>query len=310
MLHSRLDVQRRREHHVPHGATSVRPRRGAASAPCPLAEGSYISYNTDMTRHSQNSRTPRSNRRSQVSGAKSSRSEPVQSKDARSRSTRSKASGKARTSGRDGSNLGTGLAASALAEAPRRKSDAKERLARAESVVANNLPLGDLRELTIQAEQAAAAIEDGDPAGTSTLTGEALPSAAEMERIELANLRRAFAERKRVLRGALTVAQVAELLGKGRQYPHDRRKARSLLAVKDSGQWFFPRWQFDPEGPDGAIPGLPQVLRAMRGPISGLGQVRWFTTPKSLLNGRTPLEAMTEGDVDEVIVEAESIGAS
>jgi excisionase family DNA binding protein len=121
---------------------------------------------------------------------------------------------------------------------------------------------------------------------------------------------RAFSERRALLAQALSVAEVAELLGVGRQTPHDRAKAGTLLAVKENGRLVFPDWQFDPDGPDGVLPGLPEVLRAMRGPISALGRVRWFLTPKSLMRGRTPLEALRAGDVDEVIHEADSIGVS
>ena len=192
----------------------------------------------------------------------------------------------------------------------RTKKEARQRLVDAEAQLAEALPFQDLKELTAHAERAAAAVDVEEPAGTSVLTGEELPSAAELRRIRFVNLQRAFGERQRVLQQALTVNEVAELFGKGRQYPHDRRKAGTLIGIKDSGQWFFPAWQFDPEGPDGVIAGLPQVVKEMRGPISDLGRIRWFVTPKPLLEGRTPLLALADGDVDEVIAEAESIGAS
>jgi hypothetical protein len=192
----------------------------------------------------------------------------------------------------------------------RTKEEARKRLVDAEAQLAEALPFRDLKELAAHAERAAAAVDPNGPAGMSALTDEELPSASDLRRIRFVNLRRAFAERQRILQQALTVNEVAELFGKGRQYPHDRRKAGSLIGMKDSGQWFFPAWQFDPEGPDGVIAGLPGVVKAMRGPISDLGQIRWFVTPKPLLEGRTPLQALADGDVDEVIAEAESIGAS
>ena len=63
-------------------------------------------------------------------------------------------------------------------------------------------------------------------------------------------------------------------------------------------------------GSDGVVAGLPEVLRAMRGPISALGRIRWFVTPKPLMEGRTPLEALRAGDVGDVIREAHAIGVS
>ena len=106
------------------------------------------------------------------------------------------------------------------------------------------------------------------------------------------------------------MSDVAALLGVGRQTPHDRQKTGTLLGVKDRGQWRFPAWQFDPDGPDGVIAGLPEVIRSMRRPVSDVGRVRWFITPKPLLRGRTPLDALRAGEVDEVVAEAEALGAS
>jgi hypothetical protein len=52
------------------------------------------------------------------------------------------------------------------------------------------------------------------------------------------------------------------------------------------------------------------VIGAMRGPLSDVGRVRWFITPKPLLGGRTPLDALRAGDVNEAIAEARALGAS
>jgi len=192
----------------------------------------------------------------------------------------------------------------------RTKDEAKRRLVDASVRVAESLPLTKIKQMAVEAEEAAAALDKSASAGTSALTGREMPSPAELKTMKLANLRREFAERRRIVEDSLSVTEVAELLGKGRQYPHDRRKAGSLLGIKDNGQWFFPVWQFDPEGADGVVPGLQQVLKEMHGPIGDLGRVRWFITRKPLLEGRTPLAALAEGDTEDVIAEAESIGAS
>lgn len=146
--------------------------------------------------------------------------------------------------------------------------------------------------------------------GRSRLTGDELPSHAQMRKVRFENLQRAFGARRELLRETLTVSQVAELLGSGRQTPHACRKAGRLLAVRDGGRWRFPVWQFDPAAPDGVIAGLPGVLRALRGRLTELARVSWFLTPKPLLDGRTPLEALKAGDIDDVIAEAASVGAS
>ena len=204
--------------------------------------------------------------------------------------------------------------AATLADRPRRRSrsraHAAERLEQADRRLAGGLALSEVDAIVAEAEHAAALLDDPDASRVSPLTGETLPSAQEMARVRRANLMRAFAERRMLLTEAMGVAEVAELLGVGRQTPHDRVKAETLLAVKENGKLMFPDWQFDPEGADGVLAGLPEVLRAMRGPISALGRVRWFVTPKPLMDGRTPLEALRAGDVDDVIREAQSIGVS
>jgi hypothetical protein len=193
----------------------------------------------------------------------------------------------------------------------RSKAHAAERLQAADRRLADVLPLREVDEMVAVAEAAAAAAGDGAPTRTSPVTGEALPAAGDMAQVRRANLLRAFAERRRLLAGALSVADVAELLGVGRQTPHDRARAGTLLAVKENGRLVFPDWQFDPEGPDGVVAGLPDVLRAMSDrPISALGRVRWFLTPKPLMGGRSPLDALRAGDVAAAAGEAEAIGVS
>jgi hypothetical protein len=189
---------------------------------------------------------------------------------------------------------------------------AKLRLREADARLADTLSLAELNALAEMTERVAASVAaDADlSSGASLLTDEKLPPRSEIEVASYDRLRLAFAERQRLLSGALSVAQVATLLGTGRQTPHDRRKAGTLIAVKDRGEWRFPDWQFDPAGPDGIVEGLAETLRALEGPMSYLATVAWFVTPKSLLGGRTPLQALRERDLAAVLTEAESVRAS
>jgi hypothetical protein len=149
-----------------------------------------------------------------------------------------------------------------------------------------------------------------ESAGVSVLTGEALPARADVAAAHLRNVQRAFLQRRQMLAETITVKEAADLLGIGRQSLHDRLKTASVLAVKDREQWRFPLWQFDPEGPDGILDGLPETLRALRGPISDVGKVRWFLTPKDVLDGDTPLSALRAGNADDVVQAAQALGAS
>jgi excisionase family DNA binding protein len=204
-------------------------------------------------------------------------------------------------------------AAATAVTRPRRsrsRAHAAERLERADRRLAGALPLSDIDDIVAEAEHAAELVDAPGSARVSKLTGDVLPGPREMARIRRANLLRAFSERRALLAEALSVAEVAELLGVGRQTPHDRVKAGTLLAVKENGKLIFPDWQFDPDGADGVLVGLPEVLRAIQGPISPMGRIRWFVTPKPLMDGRAPLEALRAGDVDIVVREAQAIGVS
>lgn len=140
------------------------------------------------------------------------------------------------------------------------------------------------------------------------LTGGREYGRQERSALEMATLARSFKRRRELLEGSLTASQVADLLGTTRQTPHDRVKSDTLLAVLDRGARRFPVWQFDPEGPDGVVEGLPEVLRALH--TSPLAKVSWFARLNQYLEGQTPLEALREGQIEVVRSAAETVGTS
>ena len=142
----------------------------------------------------------------------------------------------------------------------------------------------------------------------AALTGGREYGRQERSALEMATLARSFRRRKELLEGALTAPQVAKLLDTTRQTPHDRVKSGALLAVLDRGVWRFPTWQFDPEGPDGVIEGLPDVLRTLH--ASPLAKASWLLRPNQYLEGRTPLEMLREGRREAVRSAAETVGTS
>jgi len=94
--------------------------------------------------------------------------------------------------------------------------------------------------------------------------------------------------RRELLAPCIGTSEVVSLLGlRNRQTPLDRIKARTLLAIRDQGQWRFPLWQFDPDGPDGVVAGLPDVLAEL--PVADLIKARWLQRPQPLLDGHTSL---------------------
>lgn len=126
--------------------------------------------------------------------------------------------------------------------------------------------------------------------------------------LELELLARSFARRRELLDGSFTTAQVAALLGTSRQTPHDRVQAGTLLAVLDRGVYRFPAWQFDPDGDNGVVEGLPEVIRALD--VSPIAKVSWLSSPHAGLDGETPVQALRNGNASQVIRLARAVGLS
>jgi len=140
------------------------------------------------------------------------------------------------------------------------------------------------------------------------LSGGRVYGASERVRLETAALLDYFQRRRALLDGALTASQTAKVLGTSRQTPHDRVESGSLLAVMDRGALRFPPWQFDPEGPDGVVRGLPDVIRASR--VSPLATMGWLTHANSAFDGATPLTVLKQGNVEAVVDEAAALGVA
>jgi hypothetical protein len=174
----------------------------------------------------------------------------------------------------------------------RSKRQAEERLAEADRRLASALTKTEIDSIADAAEHAAAIVAAPARPGTSPLTGSERPSREEVAAASRRTLARQFALRRELLKDTMTAADVAELLGTTRQTPHDRYKAKTLLAIRDGGKLLFPIWQFDPNGPDGVLNGLRDVLKALEAPMSELGQIAWFVAPKPQLQGRSPVETL------------------
>jgi hypothetical protein len=139
----------------------------------------------------------------------------------------------------------------------------------------------------------------------TALTGQTY-SNDEKIKLEMESLFQYFQKRKQLLETTLTAPQVAELLGTSRQTPHDRVSSQTLLAIRDNGKLCFPSWQFDPEGSDGVIEGLPAVLKALE--ISDYAKLNWLTRVNPYLDGQTPIQALKAGQKERVLAEASAVG--
>ncbi|MGL5835614.1 MAG: hypothetical protein ACRC1Z_20645 [Waterburya sp.] len=130
--------------------------------------------------------------------------------------------------------------------------------------------------------------------------------------LELANLKRYYQRRRELLTDSITTSQVAELIGcQAITTVHDRMKANTLLGLKDNGVYKFPLWQFDPEGDNGIIEGLPEILKTLS--ISNFAKLNWLTKPLRAFDNQTPVEVLKGGrgeDIEDLLIEARGVGVA
>jgi hypothetical protein len=77
------------------------------------------------------------------------------------------------------------------------------------------------------------------------------------------------------------------------------RASQRALAVKHSGQWHYPKLQFDVEAEP--YPEMQQLLEALGSAASGWDVVSWLIEPNLHLAGRAPQEVWAVGDRAAVV---------
>jgi hypothetical protein len=134
------------------------------------------------------------------------------------------------------------------------------------------------------------------------------PSTVEVRAAELSQLRRRFADRRRIAETALTREEAAELLGVTAQAITDYLAKGQLVGIKNGRAWVLPSWEFDPDVERGIVPGIARLRQAFPGGVVSL--TRWVTRPSIDLGERTPRDALAAGDVDKVIDVASTLTAA
>lgn len=123
------------------------------------------------------------------------------------------------------------------------------------------------------------------------------------ERVEatLGGLFWRFALRRQLIEQSLSAEAVADRLGLSLDDLDARRQRHELIAIRGSGDvgWLYPDWQFDDDGPDGTIEGLPRVLLLLED-LGPLQQAAWLTQPKAAFDGHSPIDALRASDADDV----------
>jgi hypothetical protein len=164
-------------------------------------------------------------------------------------------------------------------------------------------------ELEAVAEAATRALEQNEQSESVAMVkfGEARQfNGAERVELEIDMLMRSFEYRRKLLDGALTASQVVKLLHTSRQTPHDRLGSGTLLAAMERGDFRFPIWQFDPDGENGGVSGLPDVIRALH--VAPVAKISWLRRADPMLDGETPLACLKAGEVDRVVALARAVG--
>ena len=123
------------------------------------------------------------------------------------------------------------------------------------------------------------------------------------------SLTNGFITRHKLLEDSVSGIEVRKWLNtSSRTTPINRINNGTLLAAKERGVWKFPLWQFDPEGEDGIIEGLAETIEVLD--LSQIAKISWFVTPNSHLQGKTPLEMLRLGKIEETVNEARGVGFS
>jgi Protein of unknown function (DUF2384) len=174
----------------------------------------------------------------------------------------------------------------------------------------NGLGRRDLRALRGELARAVALDEaHGSASGEiHPVTGERVPAESEQALLGFRSLLGFFEARRELLHEALTAPQAAALLGVSRQTPLNRARENTLVAVLDRGAYRFPVWQFDPQGEDGVLPGLPEVIEALE-PQQPFAKVVWLRRPNPTLAGREPVELLREREIEPVVGAAQAAAA-
>jgi hypothetical protein len=91
--------------------------------------------------------------------------------------------------------------------------------------------------------------------------------------------------------GMLSAEEAGHLLHIGRQAVDKRRRNKTLLAVRQAGDWFYPRAQFHEQE---VIPGIPEIVRGL-GASGPWVILDFILTSDSVLDGLSPREALLQG---------------
>lgn len=133
-------------------------------------------------------------------------------------------------------------------------------------------------------------------------------SSTEKKTLEMNSLFNYFQHRRLLLSNSIGAVEAAEMLGVSKQTIHDRIREGKLIGIIDANVMKLPIFQFDPEGPNGVVSGLSEVLKEMNGNM--LGKISWLISKNMILENKSPIEILKSGDIKRVLSEARSAGVA
>lgn len=135
----------------------------------------------------------------------------------------------------------------------------------------------------------------------------ARPSPDELGAALARNFNRLAEARAAVYASSLNRDAVIALLGVSSQQVSNLLRASRLVEVDGPDGGHFPTWQFDIDGSSPRLDGVDRVVSAYPGGVVSLSL--WATASNPILDGRTPAEALRDGEVDLVVAAAHAAHA-
>lgn len=150
-------------------------------------------------------------------------------------------------------------------------------------------------------------LEDEDDEEFLNLVSDRSYSDQEKESFYFQNILNSFRLRRKLLENTVDVNKVMEIMNySSRQAPLNRLRNNTLIAIKDNEKWQFPLWQFDVNGSQGVVEGLPLILKTLN--CSNLAKVSWLSNLSPYFQGSSPIQMLKEGEFDRVYDLAQMVG--
>lgn len=123
----------------------------------------------------------------------------------------------------------------------------------------------------------------------------------------LRNEARVWAAREQLYTTGLSREQAAQRVGVQPNQITNLLRDGDLFALDGPDGLRLPAWQFDPEARRGRLEGIARVAAVFPGRVLSLSS--WVVAPNPSLAGRTPRQALLDGDIEQVVTVAAHHGS-